>query len=168
MFFWSHVRLCRVNNTSMCCHPAMIPPSPRCIAAACGAGKCLRCSRPLRLSHSRMFAVQLCRGRVEVPVRVSKGSSHFVLDISPHTRPLCESFPQWLGLSERRQVLGLLLPLSLQPLLLHPSPVFRQRRNRVLQLHRLSNTKVSLCPSPSVFAQIHCQQPAQGLLHLWR
>ena len=137
----------RVNNTSVCCHPAMIPPSPRCFAAACGAGGCLRCSRPLGLSHSRMFAVQLCRGQVEVPVRVSKGSSHFVLDISLHTHPLCEYFPQCVsGLSERRQVLGLLLPFLLHPLLLHPFPVFYQRRNRSLQLHRLSNTKVSLPP----------------------
>ena len=115
VFFWSHVSLCSVNSTSVC-HPAMsIPPSPRCLAAACGAGGCLRCSRPLRLSHSRMFAVQLCRGRVEVPVRVSKASSHFVLGISPHARPLCESFPQCVSISERRQILHLVHPLLLQP-----------------------------------------------------
>ena len=131
----------------------MVPPSPRCLAAACGAGGCLRCSRPLRLSHSRMFAVQLCRGRVEVPVRVSKASSHFVLGISPHARPLCKSFPQCVSV-KRRQVLLLLHPLELglgnllllEPFLLHPSPVFRRCRKRALQLQMLSNTKVSLPP----------------------
>ena len=151
--FWPHVSLCRVNNTSVCCHPAMIPPSPRCFAAACGAGGCLRCSRPLGLSHSRMFAVQLCRGQVEVPVRVSKGSSHFVLDISLHARPLCKSFPQCV-LVERRQVflllhplvLGLLNLLLLEPLHLNPAPVLGRCRNRALQLQMLSNTKVSLPP----------------------
>ena len=137
----------------MCCHPAMIPPTPRCLAAACGAGGCLRCSRPLRLSHSRMFAVQLCRRRVEVPVRVSKAGSHFVLGISPHARPPCESFPQCVSV-KRRQVLLLLEPLVLgilnllllEPILLHPAPVLGRRRNRALQLQMLSNTKVSLPP----------------------
>ena len=62
-----------------------------------------------------MLAAQLCRGKVEVLVRVSKGSSHFVLDISPHTRSLCESFPQCVSVSERRQVLLLLHPRLLQP-----------------------------------------------------
>ena len=136
----------------MCCHPAMIPPSPRCLAAACGAGGCLRCSRPLRLSHSRMFALQLCRGRVEVPVRVSKASSHFVLDISLHARPLCQSFPQCVSVKRGQVlllleplVLCLLNPLLLQPLLLHPSPVLGRCRKGALQLQLLSNT-VSLPP----------------------
>ena len=86
-------------------------------------------------------------------MRVSKGSLHLVLDISPHTRPLCESFPQCVSVSrqaDKRQVLGLLHNLVLHPLPLHPSPVFRQGRNRSLQLSkRLSNTKVSLSPNAS-------------------
>ena len=88
-------------------------------------------------------------------MRVSKGSSHFVLDISPHTRSLCESFPQCVSVSVQRGqvllllhplVLGLLNLLLLEPLFLHPSPVLGWCLNRALQLQMLSNTKVSLPP----------------------
>ena len=89
-------------------------------------------------------------------MRVSKGSSHFVLDISLHARPLCKSFPQCVSSVpvQRGQVLLLLHPLVLgllnllllEPLFLHPSPVLGWCLNRALQLQMLSNTKVSLPP----------------------